>query len=187
MNKVTLRKKTLTDRKKLSLSAVAEKSGLIVEYIVNSHFFHSAGIIACYFAYKNEVNLNSLLGNADKVILFPRVVQGTLELDFYIVRSISDFERGVFGLMEPKTTLPKVDICNIDLFLTPGVAFSKTGERIGYGGGYYDTTFQKKKKESTALGVCFDLQIVPSGFAEKWDKKVEGIVTESGINIIKDI
>ena len=181
MNKKILRKKTLSERKKLSLSDVTIKSDLIVDSIVQTSFFQDARSIACYYAYKNEVMLNSLLNYTDKAILYPRVVKGNRELDFYVVKSVNDFEKGIFGLMEPKISLPKMLISDINLFLTPGVAFSMIGERIGYGGGYYDTTLQQRNNESTTLGICFDIQIIPSGFAESWDQKVNGLITESGL------
>ncbi len=87
--------------------------------------------------------------------------------------------------MEPADELPAIDISSIDLFMVPGVAFSEKGERIGYGGGYYDATLQQRRANSFALGVAFDMQIVPSGFADSHDKYVDGIITESQTLLIK--
>ena len=118
---------------------------------------------------------------SDKKLLFPRVVEGSRKLDFYAANSLCDFEKGAYGIMEPKKNLPVIEIDQIDLFLTPGTAFSREGERIGYGGGYYDTTLQFKNKNAKIIGICFDLQLVESGFAEKWDRKVDELITESGV------
>ena len=184
MDKATLRSKVLLERKKLSQIAVEEKSSKIVDCIFKHQLFSSSVNIACYYPFKNEVNLLPLLKFPGKNILFPKVVKGTRKLDFHIVESLIDFKKGTFGVMEPHTTLPKIRINDIDLFLIPGVAFSRFGERIGYGGGYYDSTLQFRKRHSFIAGVCFAMQVIPSGFADKWDEKANALITETEIIII---
>ncbi|MCP4177889.1 MAG: 5-formyltetrahydrofolate cyclo-ligase [bacterium] len=186
MDKNDLRKNILSDRKKLTNKTITEKSDKIVSYIINSEYFKKAVNITCYYPYKNEVNLVWLMNFSNKKLLFPRVVEGSRKLDFYAANSLCDFEKGAYGIMEPKKSLPIVDLNEIDLFLTPGTAFSRKGERIGYGGGFYDTTLQFKNRNSKIVGICFDLQIVASGFADEWDRKVDELITESGFVHLKN-
>ena len=117
-----------------------------------------------------------------KAIAFPRIVKRSEKLDFYLAKDPDDFEKGVFGLMEPKLSLPKVEIDEIDLFLVPGVAFTRSGGRLGYGGGYYDETLKYKKPVSLAFGICFDIQLTESIPSEEWDIKMDFIITEYAIN-----
>lgn len=180
--KSQLRKEFLARRGALAPSVLAEKSMNIVAHIVSSGKFQSANTISCYYPFRNEVKLLLLIKLAEhKKVVFPRVVKGTEKLDFYIVQSLNDFEKGVFGLMEPIPSIPKIGIEVIDLFLVPGLAFTKSGLRLGYGGGYYDETLKYRKTGSTAFGICFDLQITENIPSEIWDIKIDSIVTESGI------
>jgi 5-formyltetrahydrofolate cyclo-ligase len=187
--KSQLRKEFLNKRKALPFSFIQESSKKIVARILQSKEFQSVDIISCYHPFRNEVDLLSLsfsnVAQSSRLcknnISFPRVVKGTEKLDFYAVNSLDDFEKGVFGLMEPKTSLRKIDIENIDLFLVPGVAFTKSGLRLGYGGGYYDETLKFRKPASLAFGVCFDIQLTDLLPSEEWDIRMDFIVTESGI------
>ena len=179
MDKKILRKRLLSKRKKLSSENIEEKSSKIVKTIISSLFFKESKCFSCYYPFKNEVDLLPLLSFPDKEILYPRVVSNSKMLDFYKAKKLTDFEKGTFDVMEPQVSLQKVEINAIDIFLTPGVAFSTDGERIGYGGGYYDTTLQQRSSKAKIIGVCFDIQIVDSGFSDPWDQKLDGLITET--------
>ena len=184
MEKSDLRRNILALRKKLSASEVEILSQKITNYLISLNIFKDSKIIALYVPIKNEVNLMTLLMEKAKRFVFPRVENGTKKLSFYEASSLDDFEKGSFNIPEPKTTLNKVDIENIDLFLVPGVAFSEKCERIGYGGGFYDTTLKYKNKNAQTLGVAFDFQIVDSGFSEPFDERLDAVATNERIFII---
>jgi len=187
LRKSSLRKDTLLKRKSVTETASAEKSKIITDTLILSDFFIKSQTIAVYFPYKKEVNLLSLLDDAkSKTFCFPKVEKNSKQLSFYEVNDISELQKGAFGIMEPGNNLKKVEIKEIDLFLIPGVAFSENGERIGYGGGYYDSTLKLRKKQSSTCGIAFELQIISSGFSDSWDETVDCLVTETklltGIN-----
>lgn len=146
--------------------------------------FRAAERIALYHPYRGEVDLLPLLGTPGKRFHFPRVVDGTKVLDFHRVGAPEELTGGFKGIREPAVDAPRCPVADIDLFLVPGVAFSRTGERIGYGGGYYDATLRERGPRSTAIGVGFDLQVVDPGFAESWDIRLDGLVTESSVMFI---
>ena len=176
-----MRRNILALRKKLSASEVEILSPKIANRLISLNVFKNSEIIALYVPIKNEVDLMTLLTEKGKRFVFPRVENGTKKLSFYEAASLDDFEKGSFNIPEPKTTLNKVDIENIDLFLVPGVAFSEKCERIGYGGGFYDTTLKFKNKNSHTLGVAFDFQIVDSGFSEPFDERLDAVATDERI------
>ena len=62
------------------------------------------------------------------------------------------------------------------LVITPGVGFSKDGNRIGYGAGYYDRFFAAEP-DHMAVGLCYGFQLFPAFETEKHDKKMAYIVT----------
>lgn len=66
-----------------------------------------------------------------------------------------------------------------DLLLVPGLAFTKKGERLGRGGGYFDRYL--KNFNSTRIGVCFELQLREQLPCEGHDEKVDVVITEAGI------
>ena len=127
---------------------------------------------------KNEVDVLPLFARPGHRFLFPRVEEGSKKLAFYEAESFDDFEPGAYGIREPKLDLPRIGIEKIDLFVVPGVAFSENCERIGYGGGYYDTTLKFKNNRARSVGVAFDLQIVEAGFSDPFDVRLDAVLTE---------
>ena len=178
-----MRRNILALRKKLGAEEIDILSKKIANTLISLDIFKKSNTIALYVPIKNEVDLMSLLSEKGKRFLFPRVENGTKKLTFYEASSADDFEKGSFNIPEPKTTLNKVDIENIDLFLVPGVAFSEKCERIGYGGGFYDTTLKYKNKNARTLGVAFDFQIVEEGFSEPFDERLDAVATPERIII----
>ncbi len=184
MDKKAFRKETSARRSALSAEEVRQKSAAVVSHIRKLTVYENSHTVALYSPFRNEVDLTVLLEDEGKRFLFPKVVKGTRKLDFYHVSSLSQFRKGAYGILEPEDSLPKVSISEIDLFLAPGVGFSEKGERIGYGGGYYDTTLSFMREGSTVIGVCFDEQILPSGFSDTWDRYMDGVVADSGCLLI---
>ena len=178
-----MRRNILALRKKLGAAEAEILSKKITNSLISLDIFKKSDVIALYVPIKNEVDLMSLLSEKGKRFVFPRVENGTKKLTFYEAASADDFEKGSFNIPEPKTTLNKVDIENIDLFLVPGVAFSEKCERIGYGGGFYDTTLKYKNKNARTLGIAFSSQIVGEGFSEPFDERLDAVATPERIFI----
>ena len=149
-----------------------------MENLVKLDSYSRSEVVALYYPFRNEVNLLPLLESGNKTFVFPKVVKKTRKLDFYNVSSVGDFKKGAYGIMEPDNALTKVDVGSIDLFAVPGVAFSSMGERIGYGGGYYDCTLSYSRDNSVSVGIAFNIQIVDPGFSEHQDIPVDILITE---------
>jgi 5-formyltetrahydrofolate cyclo-ligase len=78
-------------------------------------------------------------------------------------------------------TAPIVAPEAIDLFLVPGLAFTARGARLGRGGGYYDRLLPRRGPQSTAVGLCFALQVVEDMPREPHDQHVDAVITEHGL------
>lgn len=176
-----LRREILAARKLQTGSQVQSHSSAILESLVKLDAYRDSQVVALYYPFRNEVDLLPILTKGDKTFVFPEVVKKTRKLDFYKVSSMNDFKEGAYGIMEPEKNLEKVEIEAIDLFAVPGVAFSAKGERIGYGGGYYDCTLSHRSAESISVGIAFDIQLIKEGFSEDQDIPVDILITESKI------
>ncbi len=83
-----------------------------------------------------------------------------------------------FGMSEPLNDSPRVDP---DVMLIPLIAFDGQGNRLGYGGGFYDRTLtvQRKIKKTLAVGVAYEVQRVERIPVDIHDQKLDWIVTEA--------
>ncbi len=97
-------------------------------------------------------------------------------MTFYGIRDLSQLSPGAYGILEPpmEASVPPEWA---ELILVPGCAFSMAGDRLGYGGGYYDR-YLPKAKGAKALGVCFSPCLTQGLPAGKNDCKIMGIFTE---------
>lgn len=110
--------------------------------------------------------------------LFPRV-QGH-RLDWVRVERWEDLGTGRFGLLEPHGE-PAAPPGSGEGVFVPGVAFGGRGERLGRGGGYYDRAFPADADGPWLLGVGYAFQRVDAVPEEEGDRRVDGILTERGL------
>ena len=66
----------------------------------------------------------------------------------------------------------------VDFILLPGVAFTREGARLGYGGGFYDKLLARMPDRPALVAGAFALQVVQDIPQESTDRKVEWLVTE---------
>ncbi len=91
-----------------------------------------------------------------------------------------------FGIPEPETDHSSMIKANqLDLVLLPLVGFDSLGNRIGMGGGFYDTTFEflnnSAKTKPMLVGIAHEIQKVKSIDAESWDIPLSTVVTDQQI------
>ena len=86
-------------------------------------------------------------------------------------------DSGVWGIREPRPEAPEVAP---DILLVPLLAFDRSGNRIGYGAGYYDMTIAKLRalKPVTAVGIAFAMQEIPSVPVTPRDARLDLVLTE---------
>ena len=82
-----------------------------------------------------------------------------------------------WGILEPKTVEEDKIGEEFDLIIMPGVAFDKFGNRIGYGGGYYDKYISRKNIKCPKIALAYDLQIIDKIQCEEHDIKADGIIS----------
>lgn len=80
-------------------------------------------------------------------------------------------------IFQPSANQPLCDSDRISAILGPGIAFSRTGARLGRGAGFYDR-FLKMHPHALRIGVAFEEQIADTLPSEPWDEKVDVILTD---------
>lgn len=175
--KQAFRKLMLEQRKNMLLSDVEEKSKAIVSNILSTTEYKNADCIYAYISTRNEVDLANLIEAAwtdGKRIAVPRVCGQ--DMSFYYIESYADLEKGNFGISEPKDGAMQAEEKDA-LMLIPGVAYDKTGNRIGYGGGYYDR-YLSGVHNHYIIAPAYEFQIVDTLVSEKHDIQVDEIISE---------
>lgn len=135
------------------------------------------GIWAGYLALPQEPDLSPVFRHSQQIEwAFPRMEAD--HLTFYISHN---FIKGPFGVMEPASDdSRKLDLEELSGVLVPGLGFSKKGDRLGKGRGFYDKALADYK--GPKVGVCFDCQILQEDFpVEDHDICVDFLVTENEI------
>lgn len=163
-------------RRLLSKEDIAEQSSKVVAAVEQMPSFQSAKTVLIYYPTHNEVDLLSLIKRykKEKTFLFPVVHRKTMSACPY--EGNAKMHRGKFNIPEP-TTEPYVG--DIDLILVPGVGFDKRGNRLGRGGGYYDKFITRLGRKTLLVGVGYDFQLVEEVPANRWDKRLDYVVTPS--------
>ncbi len=95
------------------------------------------------------------------------------------INSLDNMSVDKWGILEPKAVDKNKIEKNFDLILMPGVAFDRKGNRIGYGGGYYDKYLSQIKETSNKIVLAYDFQIVNNIENEPHDVKTNYIITNN--------
>ncbi len=190
LNKQLIRRQLLNNRKILSKRAITEQSHRIAESLINSNMYRQSKNIMLYMATKSEVQTQEIIHSAqkeDKKIFIPLIIRESNEIMPSLIQDFkTELTPGALGIMQPKEEYYRVvqpDI--LDLVIVPGVAFTRQGQRLGRGGGYYDRFLSRLGQHTVSVGLAFEMQIVEQIPTNEKDMPVDYIITEEGIIQIK--
>lgn len=113
--------------------------------------------IHCYLPMGTEINIFPLIQKMldnDKQVVTPKTLNNR-KLEHRILLDLMTVEKGLFGTMHPSNT--PLYQGEYDCIIVPALAFCKTGYRLGYGGGYYDT-FLAQHPTTYQVGVAYPFQ-----------------------------
>ena len=166
MNKIVKKKKDL--RKKLT-----ERRNLItrnetLDFNIDAFSeltekinLNKVDCVGSFMSIRSEISTNELnkaILDIKKKLAFPSIEKNSETLTFKTINSDKSFKLGKFNIPEPtndnKEIIPQ-------LFFVPCLGFDLKGYRIGYGGGFYDKTFEKLKKLNLlfyTVGFAYDEQ-----------------------------
>lgn len=91
-----------------------------------------------------------------------------------------------FGLSEPPADAP---VIVPQVLLVPLVAFDASGNRLGFGGGFYDRTLLALRTagpETRAIGIAFAFQEIDNVPHDATDQHLDAVVTERGVTVFEN-
>ena len=137
--KAELRKQVLQEMKAIPREQKQAMDQALTDQFLKHPFYQEAKVIATYLSFPHEFQTQELIEQAlkdGKKVLIPKTYpKGRMD---FVVYDPQQLVKTSFGLLEPQGDLEVVDASQIDLIHVPGLAFTREGYRIGYGGGYYD-------------------------------------------------
>ena len=179
-----MRKKQFKIREKIFSNILNNFDHILFEELFTNFNFNNSKIISSFVSINTEIStkkLNDFILKKNKVLCFPVV---TKENSHLIFRKFTSNEEMVNGFMNIKEPSIKNQIMIPEILFVPCLAFDSYGYRLGYGGGYYDKTFSylhKIKRQFTSIGYAFDDQKVSDLPKDRFDMKLDYVITEKNI------
>ncbi len=167
-------------RNALSKEEREKASAAICEHLKKASWYDDTEMLLCYMPIGSEVDVGLFMEMAlrdGKRIYIPRT-EGD-RMTFYRFEGHSHLEKGNFGVLEPRISKDYYHPDWDGVVIVPGVAFSKKGERMGYGKGYYDR-FLANSPHLYPVGVGFAVQIADTLHAHEMDVPMMELYTEKG-------
>jgi len=148
-------------------------------------FFSEARTVGLYAPFGNEVDTHLLCEEARAFgarVAYPGVVQQ----DMKFVRYDADcaWVPGAFGIPQPRVEAQQYTECvvmpeDFDVIIVPGVAFDRSGNRLGYGKGFYDRYLPKCRTQCVFVGLAYDFQLEDRLPCESHDVYLDYVVTDA--------
>jgi 5-formyltetrahydrofolate cyclo-ligase len=182
-SKKELRALALRRRDALQVEVRREYGQLIVSRILETEEFRRAQTVMAYWSFGSEIDTGPLLRETvarGKRLLLPKVNRAAGALDVFEVRDLEkDLVVGGWGIREPDPVRCAVWLPEeVELAIVPGVAFDRSGGRIGYGKGYYDGLLAGCR--AVTIAGAFEVQVFERVPMEAHDVRIGRIVTEAG-------
>ncbi|HEX6549425.1 MAG TPA: 5-formyltetrahydrofolate cyclo-ligase [Gammaproteobacteria bacterium] len=178
-------------RRALDPAQRQQAAAALVETVTGLAEFRNAVHIAVYMAMDGEIDPAPLAARAretGKQLYLPVLVAETLRFAAWHPDTLLYPNR--FKIPEPRPPLDELHSpAELDLVLTPLVAFDAQGNRLGMGGGYYDRSFAFLKAgmhKPLLIGLAYEFQHLPSLSVEPWDVPLAGVATDCAFYRFRD-
>ena len=161
MDKKELRKQIRELKRAMTAEQIDAASNRLAQLFYNTDAYQNAKTIYGYLPYNQEVRTVPMLEKAladGKKVAVPKVYGD--EMRFIYMQDLSLVEKSDMGIPEPVADAPIGDDPTA-LVLMPGLAFTDKGDRMGYGGGFYDK-FLEAEPDHPTVALCYAFQMVES-------------------------
>ncbi len=164
-------------------------SDIICNKFIAQTAYQQAETIMWYLHCRSEVRtLNAVVAALDsqKKIIIPYCTtdqKGQNKLGLWWLEDISELIAGTWGILEPPKSCwgekgKEISPQALDLIMVPGVAFDRTGGRLGNGAGYYDRLLNQVRTDTQITAVCYESQLCDKVMMETHDIYMHTVLTE---------
>jgi 5-formyltetrahydrofolate cyclo-ligase len=178
--KAAMRRRMRRVRAEIPPSERERLSALIEEALFALPEVARARTLLIFYSFGSEVATRDMIGRALGAgirVLLPYLVDGRMEAAQ--VRPGEELTPTAYGPHEPARAVP-VDPGEVDVVVTPGLAFDRAGRRLGYGGAHYDRFLDRLGTDAVRVGIAFSAQLADEVPAGPSDRPVQVVVTEAG-------
>ena len=185
MTKQELRKQIAAEVKALSSDYCARADAAICAAVRGSDLYKKAQTIFCYIGTEREIDTKALLLAAladGKRLALPLCV-GKGIMEAREIRSLDDLVNGKFDIPAPAESCPLVAPEKFDLVIVPCSTGNDKGQRLGYGGGFYDRYLGRTVGPKMLL--CRKALVKDDIPVEEHDLIMDYLVTEDGLHDCK--
>ena len=182
--KKIFRKNQIKIREKLSNTVSKTFNKNLFDELFKKEIFLNSNIISSFISIKSEIDtrdLKNYILKQNKILCLPVIWKKNEHLIFRKFTNDVDLTDGFMNTKEP---IINNEVLTPDILFVPCLAFDNYGFRLGYGGGYYDRTFsflKKNNKNFISIGYAFDDQKVDFVPKDKFDIKLDYVITEKKI------
>jgi 5-formyltetrahydrofolate cyclo-ligase len=178
--KLALRDQLMAARRRIPLTELGEHARLLADHLLASDDVRRAATVAAYVSVGREPGTSVLLERlreAGKRVILPVVLPG-LDLDWATSEGEQSLAPARRGLLEPLTPRLGLEaVATADVVLVPGMAVSRTGDRLGQGGGCYDRALGRVPVGTPVIAVLHDGELGLDVPVEPHDRPVTAAVT----------
>ena len=181
-DKKILRNKVLSIRNSLDKIVKESMDQEIYNKLITSDLYKKSNNIFVYLSFGSEVETKNIINKAiedKKKVYIPKIYKEDKSMKAIRLKSFNDLKENSMGILEPIDDSNYINKKDIDLILVPGVVFDFNGNRIGYGGGYYDRYLKDIKEIRNKLVLAYDFQIIDSINPESHDVVFDYIITNT--------
>lgn len=176
-------------RRQLNTQQVTNNSAAIAAHLFASPFWQTSSTIMLYLSFQNEVMTDSIYRQGwleGKTMLVPICSQENGIMTMSILSSMEQLVSNRYGIRElPEHLQQIVQPETIDLCLIPGVAFDRSGNRLGFGSGYYDRYLAKLSPHVPRIALAHSCQIYDGILpTDQYDLPMQYMITEHGLEPI---
>lgn len=116
----------------------------------------------------------------------PRIIAGSRQMEHFVWDADTTMTPNRWGIQEPEPASSRlIDLGLLDMVLVPLLAYDRLGNRVGYGGGYYDRFLPHCRRDAIKVGVSFFDPIDHISDSDDWDVFLDYCITPSSIYVSK--
>ena len=183
-NRESIRNNIKHIRNLQSTNDIDKYSNIIMDKLFSNQIFKNSNCIGFYYSLKTEVFTSNMIQKTldlGKNVCLPKIDRESKTMNFHTIDGIENLKKNHLDISEPVNG----EICtNIDVVIVPGIAFDKSGNRLGFGSGYYDK-FLNLHASIYKIALAFDFQLIDTIDIQEHDVPMDLIITENRIITIE--